>query len=371
MVGYLAFASLIIFLLGFGEFTRKNGFRNLNIKRIVRNNKVQVGEDIFVTTIIENKKWLPISFLNIQEKIPNNLTSELPNNEISLFLSIKWYERVKSTIKLNGKKRGVYLLKTLNISVGDIFGFSSETAMVDDYEEIVVYPIVKSIDSFNLISNNIQGDNIIKRWIYKDPIFIRGIRDYNVEDRMKDIHWPSSLKSNNLMVKEYDYTSDRELVIILNTQCGIPYFRITNPDAIEQGIELSVSLIDAALNMGIPTGFWTNAHILGYRNDLRGKIEPFLNSFNEILELCGRVSATAPKDDFASFLSMNSTRFRKNAVYVVVAYFLDEESIYLLNKIKNAGMCIKLIDITTNSSLPEITGIEKIILSGGETDESN
>ena len=251
-----------------------------------------------------------------------------------------------------------------------MFGFSSETKVVDDYKEILVYPLVRNIDSFNLISNSLQGDNIIKRWIYKDPIFIRTIREYNVEDRMKDIHWPSSLKADKLMVKEYDYSSDRELVILFNAQCGIPYFNEINQAAIEEGIELSVSLINASINMGIPAGLWTNAHILAYKKEFTNKIEPFLNSFSEILEFCGRISSP-PKEDFTTFLSSNAMCFRKNTVYVVIACFLEEESISILIKLKNAGMCIKLVDTTFNSSLPEINGIEKITLKGAEAGESN
>jgi hypothetical protein len=371
MVGYFAFAFLIILILGYNEFNKKNAFKNLTVKRSIKKHKVEVGEDIFITTTIENKKWLPISFLHIKEDIPKDLVNELDTNEVSLFLSIKWYERIKSTFKLRGKKRGVYLLKNVKVSLGDMFGFSSETITIEDYEEIVVYPLVKDIDSFDLISNNIQGDTIIKRWLYKDPIFIRSIREYSVEDRMKDIHWPSSLKANKLMVKEYDYSSDRELVIIFNAQCGIPYYSKVNKKVIENGIELTVSLINSSINMGIPSGLWTNAHILSYKSEVKNKIKPFLNSFNEILELCARMSSKAPKEEFNLFLSRNASHFKKNAVYVVITCFLDEETILLLNKLRNAGMCIKLIDITTDASLPEIAGIEKIVLRGEEVDGSN
>jgi uncharacterized protein (DUF58 family) len=369
MVGYFTFAFLLLILLGFGQFTKKNAFRHLNAQRMIKNEKVQVGEDILVTTIIENNKCLPISFLHVKEEIPKGLVTEVSNNEINLFFSIKWYERVRSTFKLKGQKRGVYLLKTMKISLGDLFGFSTDTFILDDYKEIVVYPFVKNINSFNLVSNSIQGDNIIRRWIYKDPIFIRGIREYNVDDRMKDIHWPSSLKANKLMVKEFDYSSDRELVIIFNAQCGEPYYSKINPDAIENGIELSVSLISTSLNIGIPAGLWTNAHILDYSGKFSNKIEPCLNSFSKVLELCARISSMAPKESLTSFISTNSYYFKRNTIYTILAYFLDKESILLLDKLKNSGICIKIIDISPNASLPEIPGIEKIILMGAECNE--
>ena len=41
----------------------------------------------------------------------------------------------------------------------------------------------------------------VYKMIHKDPLYIKGIREYNVEDRMKDIHWKSSLKMKKLMVK--------------------------------------------------------------------------------------------------------------------------------------------------------------------------
>lgn len=365
MVGYFAFIFLIIILLMYSEINKKYGFKKLKVERNIKNYRVEIGEDIFLTTIIENNKWLPISFLHVEEKLPKNLATELNKEDIDFFIAIKGYERAKKSIKVRAEKRGTYLLKSMKISLGDVLGFNLEIKDIEDYKEIVVYPKIISLGAFNIESNNLQGESIIKRWIYEDPIFIKGIREYNVEDRMKDIHWPTSLRMDKLMVREYDYSSDRELVVILNAQGGIPFYKCIDEEVIEKGISIAISIINEISKMGLPVGMWTNGNIAFYNNEFKNKIEPYVNSFEKILELCGRITLPA-REDFSAFLSSNSPCFRKNAVYIIIASFLDEASVSLLYKLKNVGMSIKLIDISRDSSLPNIIGIERLILKGEE-----
>jgi len=367
MVGYFALIFLIIILILYSKINKEYGFKELKIERNVKDYRVEIGEDIFLTTIIENNKWLPISFLHVEEKLPKNLVTELNKEDIDFFIAIKGYERAKKNIKIRAEKRGVYLLKGMRISLGDVFGFNLETKDIEDYKEIVVYPKIISLEAFNIESNNLQGENIIKRWIYQDPIFIKGIREYNVEDRMKDIHWPTSLRMDKLMVREYDYSSDRELVVIFNAQGGIPFYKCIDEEIIEKGISITISIINEISKMGLPIGLWTNANIASYNNEFKNKVEPFVNSYEKILELCGRITLPA-REDFSAFLSSNLPCFRKNAVYIIIASFLDEASISSLYKLNNVRMSIKLIDISRDSSLPNVSGIEKLILKGEERD---
>ncbi len=61
------------------------------------------------------------------------------------------------------------------------------------------------------------GDISVRRWIVDDPpLMTIGIREYTGNEPERYIHWPSSMKHNKLMVKNFDFTTDNSVLIALN-----------------------------------------------------------------------------------------------------------------------------------------------------------
>ena len=369
---YLTFIFVALILIMVGDLTRKKGFDNLTVKRQVDKEAIVEGEEFKITTIIENNKLLPISYLKIKEEIPIELPrvseDSIPStSNMRLYYtskySVLWFERIKVTYINKGAKRGAYLIRSIRITIGDVFGLTSISKEIVDTIEILVYPRVVNIRQFNFESTNLQGDNIVKRWIYKDPLYIRGIREYNVEDRMKDIHWKSSLKMNKLMVKEYDYTSMREIVFIVDVQGGDPYWAFIIEENVENSIKISASLAEEAIKQGIATGMWTNAQVVGFDNDFDERIHPSLNSFQSIMDLSARMDYS-PRKEFHHFLKNRVQEFNSSATYIIITCYLSSDSQNILAALKRAGVLIKIIDVSKNGTVPSIPGIEKVNYKG-------
>lgn len=360
-------------MIEISNITKKKGFKKLEIKREIDNPIIFEGEVFSIKTTVENNKRLPISFLVINEVIPEGI---IFNNEVVSYkygnqlchisrYNIGWYERRKRTYELVAEKRGTYILKNIQITVGDIFGLSAESIEAENFLEILVYPRLRNISSYKFDTTSFQGDNTVKRWILKDTLYIKGIREYNVEDRMKDIHWKTSLKMDKLMVKEYDTTSDKELVIILNVQCGDPAWSHIIEEPIENGIKIAVSIANKAIKEGVATGMWTNARIISMNENLSGEVTPDLNSFKRIMELAARIDSGV-RMEFSEYLIKRANKFNKNITYIIVTPFLNEKSIFALNKLSKSGFILKIIDVSLNGDVPFIRGVEKITYRGGE-----
>ncbi len=340
-------------------------FKNISLKRELSKNRVFPGEEFKVNVFVENRKLLPISFLNIKEQMPRQMERKYSDNgkigsegagySDSYFIAGR--ERVRRSYPVHIKSRGVYILKNMEVSISDFLGVHKESRKVEDYFEIVVFPRLKSLVGDRIISNSILGDNTVKRWIYDDPMYVKGIREYTYGDRMKDIHWNSSLKNNKLLVKDYDFTSDREVVIILNTQYKRPLWMEIDPQGIDRGCEIAAAVAEEFLNLGIATGIWSNSHIISYYGDLLDKVPPSLKGINGILEFCGRIGYM-PKTDFYDYLKSNMAFLNKNTVYIIIAGYLTEDSKELLYEAAMKGIIIKLIDISCDSSLSNISRIE-------------
>jgi uncharacterized protein (DUF58 family) len=366
MIGYYIFIFVLILILVLAEITGRKGFDRLSIRREMAVNSAGEGEDIKLSIIIENNKWLPISFLLISEKIPNELgffedesmISSGESNYHTTRLNIKGYEMVKRSYTITSTKRGTYLLRDVRVSLGDAFGIYTNDKEFQDFEELLVYPKLIDLQKLEFNTTSFLGDTIIKRWIYKDPLYIKGIKEYNVEDRMKDIHWKSSLKMNKLMVKDYDYTAEMELMIIFNVECGEPYWSSIDGTAIERGAALCASLSNQSIKEGISVGLWTNSQLVNYGDETIREVMPSLNSFSHIMEFCARIDYT-PRLSFNEYLIEKSRNFNKNTTYVIVSAFLNDESIAVISRLVRSGFMLKLIDVSSKSNIPFINGIEK------------
>lgn len=358
-------------IIGISNITKKNGFKKLRINREIENHRIFEGDVFSIKTTVENAKRLPISFLVLEEVLPKGISFK---NEVVSYrngsqlchvsrYSIGWYERRKRIYELIADKRGAYLLKNIQITVGDIFGLSAETIETENYTEFLVYPKVKDITSYTFDATSFQGNNTVKRWILKDTLYIKGIREYGVEDRMKDIHWKASLKMDKLMVKDYDTTSDMKIVIILNVQCGDPAWTHVMEEPIESGIKVSVALANKAIREGFATGMWTNANIISMGANIAGEVIPDLNSFNRIMELAARVD-TGTRVGLNEYLKQRACKFNKDDVYILVTPFLNEKSIVEIRKLRKYGFKFKIVDVSENGQVPCISGIEKITYKG-------
>lgn len=368
MAGYIIFIIVGATLIYLGKVTRIKGFDNLNIKRAVEKNLVKVGEEFKITTIIENNKWLPVSFLILKEYLPKGMgyssfykaSSDGTNIVYENNYTIGGYERVKRTYKAVANKRGTYIIRDMECTIGDIFGFSYNNKEFKDYKEILVYP--KEININKIVFNNkgLQGDVAIKRWIYEDPLFIKGVRNYTPESRMKDVHWKASSKLGKLMVKEYDHTSDMQFNIILNVQCGKVCWKSINGELIEKSIEVAVAIAKSILGEGNPVGISTNAMLSSFNGNCKSNIEPSLNSLEKILQLCARIAYDA-KTSLYDYLKQNVRKFSTNSTYILITSYIDEDSSNILSKLVRAGYSIKIIDMSSNKSLNSIRGIEKLV----------
>ncbi len=369
---YLTFIFIALVLILLGYITRKKGFNKLTIKRYIDQEAVVEGEEFVITTIIENNKRLPISYLCVDEEFPKELPKTFDENipsksnmklHYTARYSVLWFERIKISNRHKGVKRGTYNIRNISLTIGDIFGFSSISADIEDSVDMLVYPKILNYKQLNFESSNIQGDNIVKRWIFKDPLYIRGIREYNVEDRMKDIHWKSSLKMSKLMVKDYDFTSEREIIFIVDVQGGEPHWAFVDEEKVDNIVKIAASLSYETIKEGIATGMWTNALIIGHNNDFQDKIKPSLNSFQKIMELSARINYF-PKKEFHNFLKERIQEFNNNATYFVITGFLNSESVNTLAKLAKVGVLIRIIDVSKNGTVPNIPGVEKVIYRG-------
>lgn len=264
----MVYALLILIILGFilNSLSKKYSLYKLTYKRSLSKSKVEIDEEFDITTIIENRNMLPVSFLQVIEKYPIEISYKFSEglfytkqncfHKTTMFILPK--QRIKRTYKVSFKKRGVYLLSNVTLVAGDFLG--TETMSIEQIydQEMVVYPSRFDIQNELKPFGSFYGDISVQRWIINDPILTIGVREYTGNEPQKSIHWPTSLRTGKLMVRNYDFTTDNKVMLVLNIECAKPFWSQIDSDKIEDCISLTRTIMEELEGLGVSYGLITN-----------------------------------------------------------------------------------------------------------------
>lgn len=232
---YLILAMCLSFIIVSGILSELT-LRNIFIERTF-------PEDIFaeqpfpVQTEVKNKKkWFPSYSLWVEEGIESNIKNKgvilgssagflsKDNDGLSIpklyFYHIKAGESEKKTVLWVLPHRGLFKTRGLKISTRYPFGIFIKTALIHQPEERIIYPKIKDIGGLSDQFVNI-GEMVSRK--KGEGSDILGFRRFGYGDSSKMIHWKTSAKVNNLMIKEHFEEENRKIAIIFDNRINDEY----------------------------------------------------------------------------------------------------------------------------------------------------
>jgi uncharacterized protein (DUF58 family) len=333
--------------------SKKYALFNISYKRELSKTVVETGEEFEITTIVENAKRLPATFIQVNEKFPAELkylykanvttTTENIYHRTTMFLMP--FQRIKRTYNVCCSNRGRYVFQDVQLIGGDMLGLGVVSREEEYWQEIVVLP--KTVDLDNEIEpyGDYMGNISVKRWIIDDPILTVGVSEYTGREPQKYINWPVSLRSGKLYVNKFDYTTDNTVMIILNVECAKPFWSSIEKPKVEKCISIVRTLMEQFEAEAIPYGFMCNIQGFQYING-KSQIDPGCGSahFYNILEGLGRADYSISMD-FEKLLNEAIMKENSTSTYVIVTpRVLDVYVEYItnLNRVSNKTMVIAL-----------------------------
>lgn len=224
-------------------------------------------EEVFtITSVIENKKRMPVSFLRVRESLPEEITifgegveTKRDTNgvtRLSYSLYLKGKGKVTRTITASLPKRGRYFLRGAALYGGDFLGLQENVGYSYVTKEIVVLPAKAQSPALEDAMGGFLGELSVNRFIMEDPILTLGFREYTGAEPMRAISWSQSAKGMGMMVKKYDYTTEPSVTVLLSVQGG-------SGNEIEGCFSLTRGVCEALEAKGIRYDFLTNATSAG------------------------------------------------------------------------------------------------------------
>jgi uncharacterized protein (DUF58 family) len=273
----IIFVVMIIYLQS--VFFKKLGFKGLTYHRTFNKQTAFPNEKIEIVDEITNKKLLPLPWVSVEAKMSRYLVSvvdeHVPNEDQfhQTLFSLLPYQQIKRRHHMIVKKRGVYQLASVALTLGDMFGFSDTYQSHETTGKLIVYPKLYRKNSLPSDVQVFLGEQTVNRWIIEDPFLKIGTRDYQVGDASHKINWKQTAKRRELQVNEHDHTRELDLTIVLNIDQSDDIWLPINDEALfEESLSIVGSMFYQLNQQAAPFSFVTNAVTINQR-------QPELNAF--------------------------------------------------------------------------------------------
>ncbi|MFP6758456.1 MAG: DUF58 domain-containing protein [Alphaproteobacteria bacterium] len=241
----------------------------------VSGNRLMVGDIVDLTLIIENRKPLPLSWIDISEFVPAGLELEQGAPplrgqfgsgmlEVKETTSLRPYERVKFHHRIRAARRGHYAFGPSRIVSGDIFGFYE--ARLDTPRRppsVVVYPRTVPLPDFELLSSRPIGDAWSRSRLVDDLTRPSGLREYRSGDTSRRIDWKATARRDAVFVRTCDPSVSQRVVILLDCNTSDPGHWSNRPAVLEAAVTGAASVPLRSIELGYAVGIVSNGNSAG------------------------------------------------------------------------------------------------------------
>ena len=347
------FLVLIIVAYSLQRWSLNNALKGIGYKYKFTKQLVEPEEHLELISTITNYSSRFVPFIDLEEKFPPEanllqegvrLRTDLMRN-VSLASSV--YLMPKSLLErrvlISFSQRGTYAFRGAKLSGGDFLGLSEKIESFLSFKEIVVYPKVANLNQVDQMLGGFLGDVSVRRFMMEDPILTVGSREYTGREPLKQISWKQSARRNQLMVNQYDYTSDPVVSVLLDINVSKNVESEIRIQLIEQCFSLSRTVFQLLEQKGIAYDFISNAsranshHSQNYLEKGLGKAH-----FRKTLEMLGR-SSVISTESFFETMNLLCQKNESNQSVIIITPLQDAENQRFAQRVIKRGSTIKFI----------------------------
>ncbi len=341
----------ILFLASFLLFVGSFIILQLNIVnlQVARNIEETAFEDemLDVGLVIENKRALP----NFLFEVVDNFSCGPPDEpRPSIFiLKLAGFEKLKVSYIGKCYKRGLWRIGPLTVNSQDSLGFFRMKKSLYVFSDILVYPKVFRILNFPpLARGSVSWLGVETAKISGDSHEFYGVREYQRGDAISRIHWPSSARLRELIVKQFERSAVQEATLVLDLKKGHD-IGTGKETTLEYGVKIGASICRYLIDIG------AIVQVIAH-----GK-EPIMLHFGkgeshmyQILEEFAKVQADGVTDlkdvlEEANFI----TPYNSTLIVIMLDIDRDALSSLIQFKVKGIRLIVVVLSTSTFAVVPE------------------
>ncbi|MFL5800663.1 MAG: DUF58 domain-containing protein [Roseiflexaceae bacterium] len=340
---------LLLALLALSYLWAWSNLHGLRVERETFTHRSQVGDEARERITIRNLWGFPKLWVELRDH------SDMPNHGTGFVTYLPAHERRRWSARTLCTMRGKFRLGPATLISGDPFGIFRLDRLVPGASEVLVYPRTAPLPGFSLPSAELPGGQDVRSRAFHVTPNVSTIREYQPGDSFNRIHWRSTARQNQLMVKEFELDPTAEVYIVLDMQERVQQILAPTRSGRETRPLSEQRIAESTEEYGVQTAASIARHLLE-QNRMLGLIswgqhrevipaERESRQLFKILEALAVLRAHGAQP-LAEVLAAESVRFGRNCTMVIITPSLDERWIVSLQHLlyRGARAVVVLVD---------------------------
>jgi uncharacterized protein (DUF58 family) len=378
-LGLVYLVGMMIAVFGIAWLWNRNSLQGVSYQRKIHYRRAFPDERVDCTLNVENRKWLPLGWLVIEDEWPNavgpeqeNTLSETQRTEqgiMRLVLAMRWFHKIQRKISLKFRTRGIYTLGPGKALTGDPFGIFETRNEITSSQRVAVLPKLDPLREIRLKPEDPFGSRKSSRRLFEDTSRPMGVRDYRPDDGFRRIHWPATARVGELQTRVYQPVSGLDLNVCLNVATFTPHWLGVRPNLMEALVSKAASLIYYGYDMGFRVGLISNGGIAYAGRTFRVPPGRSPKQLPILLEALAGVTPVVISP-FSQFLITQAPHLEYGSTLIIVTGVLTTSLTEALFRLKARARKIILVSLAQEKP-PEVAGIEVLYQPFQETEEAS
>jgi uncharacterized protein (DUF58 family) len=205
-------AYIVLFGIPIAYFWAKANSRNLEVTTERLMDRLQEGQEFQERITVKNLSWFTKLWLEVEDP------SDMPGHNPSRIITLGPRESQTWKTSTLCQRRGLFSIGPVRITTGDPFGFFRRVTTYGRPQNILVYPRATELPNFYVPPANLPGEGRFRKRTHYVTPNASGVRNYEPGDSFNRIHWPSTARTNQLMVKLFELDPASDIWIILDLE---------------------------------------------------------------------------------------------------------------------------------------------------------
>lgn len=184
--------------------------RGLSFRRSALGGRAQVGERVEERLALENHSWVPKLWVQVTDG------STLPGHHAGYVSSVGPHQRIAWRARTVCRRRGRYTLGPVVATTGDPLGLFRRELQLAPEHELLVLPPVLPLAQLALFPGAMPGRGRGSQRSLQTTTNVVTVRNYVPGDALTRIHWPTTARLGQFMVKEFDLDPTIDVVLLLD-----------------------------------------------------------------------------------------------------------------------------------------------------------
>ena len=299
--------------------------RGLQVTAERPNDRLQVGNQFEERISVANRTWFSKLWLEVED------LSDLPGHHARRVISLgpraerSWRTASECT------RRGLFNVGPVRVTTSDLLGLFHRTRTFGAVQPVLVYPRAEELPKFWAPPALLAGESRTRRPAYSITPNAASVREYQPGDSFNRIHWRSTARTGELMVKlfELDPASDVWIVLDLfrDVQAG------EGDDSTEEhSVRIAASIARYFLLTSRSVGLVAIGRALHLAEPERG-----IGQYARILEALAIASAEGDVP-LAELLNYEGRRFGRRTTIIVITPSTDDSWVGSLQLLAGRGV---------------------------------